>query len=577
MIHATTVPEALAKAAEHAGPQVGYRFLDRQERPTWWAMDAIWLAARKAAGALYEAGVRPGDRVAIVLPTDPTFLSAYYGAQVLGAVPVPLYPPVRLGRLDEYIARTARMLELVHAKVVVTQPRIQRLFGEVFAHYPPPLGFFDAARLADGPPRDAHPVGPEDLAMVQFSSGTTVDPKPVALSHAAILANARAVTQCIEGVQPADQGPPSGVSWLPLYHDMGLIGCLLPALLAPGSLTLIPPEVFLAKPAIWLRALSTYRAIISPAPNFAYNLCVERVAPDALEGLDLSAWKMALNGAETVRASTLEAFAERFGPYGFAPNAAMPVYGLSEMSLAVAFSPADALPTVTAFSADGLAEGIARPPEAGEAAHRLVSVGYPLEGFALAIRDSEGHDLPEGQVGHLWCSGPSMMTRYLSDAPTPIQEGWLHTGDLGFLYQGQLYLSGRAKDLIILRGKNHAPQDLEAAVDAVPGIRQGCSAAVADLSDEGERLVLFVEVRDPQEGQAEACLRAVRATTGVAPDLVVLLDPGALPRTSSGKIRRAEALRRWHAGELTPPKKVTPWFLAGAMAKSAWAFWKGDR
>ena len=585
---AGTLGGALERAAEAETERDGLIFIDLKESETKLAWRAVYERAQRAAGALEEAGVAAGERVAIILPTGPAFMDAFFGCQLLGAVPVPLYPPVRLGRLDEYVARTSAMLAAVDAALVVTEARIRRLLGQVMARFKPRLGLVDAAALELGQARAPTLTDPDDLSFVQFSSGTTVEPKAVALSHRAVLANARSV---MDRIPHAIEDQPSGVSWLPLYHDMGLIGCVLPALLHPGPLALIPPENFLLKPALWLRAIARHRGTVSPAPNFAYGLCVDRVQDADLEDVDgrgtrcdLSSWLLALNGAEPVSPATLRAFRARFAAWGLREEALTPVYGLSEASLAVTFSDPFTPFRGQHFDRVALANGRVVPVEPspagaeaiGEAAPpplELVSVGTPLEGFEVQIRDAQRRLAPEDRVGHLWVRGPSLMDGYLNRADSPIVDGWLDTGDLAFLHGGELYISGRAKDLLILRGRNHAPQEVEHAIDGLEGVRSGCSAAVAELSEEGERLLLFVEARQAVPGLADEVAQVAFSATGLRPDLVVVLEPGTLPRTSSGKIRRGEALRLWRNGDLLPPDKVTPWMLAGALAKSALGFW----
>ncbi|MEM7353693.1 MAG: AMP-binding protein, partial [Acidobacteriota bacterium] len=328
-----TLNALLERAADF--PETGLRFIDRREQASWASWAEIHSEARAVAGALRRLGIEPGQRVAIVYPTSVEFFHAFFGILLAGAVPVPLYPPVRLGRLDEYHARTAAMLRAVDAHLVLADRRIRRLLGQTMRAAQVPLGCLTVRDLSrDGTESfDALAVEPAALAMVQFSSGTTVDPKPVALSHRAVLAQVRA----LNGFWPdagrwAEVGDAdlAGVSWLPLYHDMGLIGCVFPALERPAVLTLIGPEVFVARPSIWLRTLSRYRAMISVAPNFAYGLCVEKIRDDELDGVDLSSWRVALNGAEAVAPSVLRAFQQRFAQWGFRPEALTPVYGLSE-------------------------------------------------------------------------------------------------------------------------------------------------------------------------------------------------------------------------------------------------------
>jgi acyl-CoA synthetase (AMP-forming)/AMP-acid ligase II len=363
---------------------------------------------------------------------------------------------------------------------------------------------------------------------------------------------------------------------------MGLIGCVIPSVARDSAITLLGPELFVARPALWLRAISRWKASISPAPNFAYGLCLSRVSDADMEGVDLSGWRHALTGAEAVTPSVARAFCERFARWGFRPEALTPVYGLSEAALAVTFSGLDRPFQSVRVDRESLArEGLALELDGGR---EIVSVGTPVPGFRLEIRDEDGRVLPPGRVGRVWVEGPSLMDGYLG-APEAtacaLQDGWLDTGDLGFVHGGELYLTGRAKDVVILRGLNHAPDEIERAVEGVSGVRAGCVVAASWLPEgaDGERLALFVETSrhaspDEIEALPEACREAVLGGTGLEVDEVVVLEPGTLPRTSSGKLRRQESLRLWLAGELTPPEPVTPLRLAGAMARSGLAYAK---
>jgi fatty-acyl-CoA synthase len=552
----TTHPPTLADWLLAAGqrPEGGLRFVDRSESATWFGWREVRERALAVCGGLRGLGLRRGDRVALIFPTGIEFFDAFFGVLLAGAVPVPLYPPVRLGRMAEYLHRTARMLERSGCRLVLADSRVPS------ASAPDPVA-----------------VAPSDLGLIQFSSGTTVDPKPVALSHRAIAAQ----VEILNGFwRDTDELRHSCVSWLPLYHDMGLIGCVFPALSRDATLTLLGPELFVARPALWLRALSRYRATISPAPNFAYSLCVSRVSDAEMEGADLSGWRTALNGAEPVAPSVLRAFCDRFARWGFRREALTPVYGLSEAALAVTFSDLDRPFRGRRFDREGLShDGVARETAQGR---EIVSVGRPVPGFRLRIVDAAGRDLPAGQVGRVWARGPSLMEGYLGDPEATaraLRQGWLDTGDLGFLLGGELYLTGRAKEVVILRGRNYAPEEIERAVDGVPGVRSGCVVAASWLPEDagGEVLALFVEVSraaPPAGRQAlpDACRAAVLGATGLAVDRVVVLAPGTLPRTSSGKLRRGETLRLHLAGELTAPDPVTPIRLAGAMARSSLAF-----
>jgi acyl-CoA synthetase (AMP-forming)/AMP-acid ligase II len=350
----------------------------------------------------------------------------------------------------------------------------------------------------------------------------------------------------------------TGVSWLPLYHDMGLIGCIIPALLHDADLALIRPEDFIGRPALWIRALSKYKAIISTAPNFAYALCTQRIADADLKGVDLSHWKVALNGAEAIQPDTLKAFAERFEPLGFRPEAPTPVYGLSEAALGVCFSDFNQVFRTLNHAEHGT----------------LVSCGKPLPGFSVQIRDPQGAEVSTGRRGAIWIQGPSLMEGYLDQPELTakvLENGWLNTGDLGLLDQGELFIVGRSTDLIILNGRNHAPDAIEIALDGLLGLRRGCVAAVG-FRPEGEhtdRLLVFVEEdkiasADVLHSLEKRCESAILNTVQLRAN-VLRLPPGSLPRTSSGKIRRQEALLQFQAGTLLPPEKMGALKILGAL------------
>nr|MDQ3036729.1 fatty acyl-AMP ligase [Myxococcota bacterium] len=563
----------LARAAVFA--RAGVVFVDRHENEVALDYVEVHRRARAAAAHLKSIGVRRSDRVAIVLPTGPEFLDAFFGCQLLGAVPVPLYPPVRLGRLDEYVERTAALVRIAECVAVIADRRTRRLLGEVVALARPPLGTIGAEALALHPvdpteritgPRDA--PRPDDLALVQFSSGTTRTPAAVALTHRQVLANVESITESLPDRALAEDG--GCVCWLPLYHDMGLVGCVLATIRCGRKLVLLPPEAFLAKPALWLRAIARHRATVSTAPDFAYARCLEKVRDEELEGMSLASWQVAMNGAEPVAPRTLRAFHDRFARFGLGAQALTPVYGLSEATLAVTFSdPAEPF-RATAFDRDALSEGTVRATAGGL---ELVSLGRPLRGFEVRIRDDARADLAEDRVGRVWVRGPSVMSGYLGDAPSPLHEGWLDTGDVGFVHEGDLYVCGRAKDVVVVRGRNHAPHDIERACDGIDGVRTGCTVAVSEIDSDGERLLVFVELRegakdvDPRAVERR-CREEIVGRTGLDPARIVLLSAGTLPRTSSGKLRRGETLRRWIRRELEPARAVTPVFLASALARS---------
>jgi fatty-acyl-CoA synthase len=567
-----TVVGLLEWAAGHA--EVGVRFVDRAERETWLSWTELRQRALAVCGGLQALGIEPGQTVALVFPTGVGFLEAFFGVMLAGAVPVPLYPPARLGRLDEYHARTAAMLVAARARLVLADTRVRRILGSTVLAARPPLGCRELGDLPAAPPTPVA-VGPDDLALVQFSSGTTVDPKPVALAHRALVVQARAINSFWPDRSDTRH---SGVSWLPLYHDMGLIGCILPAIERPGPLTLIPPEDFITRPALWLRAISRHRATLSAAPNFAYALCTRKVRDEEMDGVDLSCWQVAINGAETVVPEVVRAFTRRFARWGLRPEAVTPVYGLSEAALAVTFSDPWRPFGTKRFDRSELARGRAVPTGDGL---ELAALGGPVAGFEVAVTRF-GRPAAAGEVGRVLVRGPSLMTGYLgrpAATARAVSGGWLDTGDRGFLLDGELYLTGRDKDILIVHGANHAPEELERAAEAAPGARPGCAVAVAlPAGEDGtEGVLLLVEAtRDASAADRaalpERCVERVVAATGVRPSQVVVLAAGTLPRTSSGKLRRQAALRQFLDGSLRPPRRVTPAYLAGALARSSLAY-----
>lgn len=561
----------LERARERADR--GITLVDRRERERRLPWPELVARAEEVAGGLHAIGVEPGERVALAFPTGEGFLAGFLGAVRAGTVPVPLPPPSRLGNLGEQQRRLAAMLAAATPRLLLAEEALLPLLDGATAAAPPPLGARSLAEL----PRGDVPSGAVDddaPGLVQFSSGTTAAPKPVLLSRRALAVQARMLNALWpDGQQSDGDADPAhgddeslvqrglvqrGFSWLPLHHDMGLVGCLLPALERPADLALLPPEVFVARPALWLRGISRTRATVSPAPTFAFAHALRRVRDEDLAGVNLSHWRYALCGAEAVSPSTLDAFARRFARWGFRAEAITAVYGLAEAGLGVTFGALDAPPNVRRFARRALLAGRAVDDEGGR---EVAGVGLPLPGFAVAVRDEDGADLATSRVGTVWVRGPSLMEGYLGDARATARAlvgGWLDTGDLGFLdARGELFLVGRQKDLVIVRGRNHAPEEIEEAAARVAGVRAGGVAALGFLPERGdeEELLLLVERDrgDEVDGIGKlvrACRDAVRAAVGVEPARVTVLVPGTLPRTSSGKLRRSEALRRWLAGEL---------------------------
>jgi acyl-CoA synthetase (AMP-forming)/AMP-acid ligase II len=541
---------ALHTAAREGTARDGVVFVQLDEAERFYDWRELLDRAARAAACLGGAGVLPGDRVAMVLPTSVGFLDAFLGALLAGAVPVPLYPPVRLARTREYETSTLRMLRVVAPRAVVFDARVRPVLSPIVARLS--ASAIDVERLTASGARAAHDVTGDALGLIQFSSGSTVAPKAVALTHAQLLAQCHALDVLVRD-RPDNTGV--GCSWLPLYHDMGLIGGLLFALTYPGRLVLLSPEHFLARPALWLRAIARHRAFISTAPNFAYAICTRRVRDKDLLGLDLSAWTLALNGSEPVVRETLEAFGARFAKFGFDPRAQMPVYGLAEAGLAVTLAPPGRALRHRRFGG-----------------RDVLSVGAPVEGVSVRIVGVDGRAIADGDEGEIEAAGPSIMRGYFGDdaqSRRALRGGWLVTGDRGFIDGGELYVTGRAKDVIIVRGQNHAPQKFEEALLSLEGLRPGCAVALGETFSDGEGLLVIAEraQRDRSDDAALVARIGTRliAQTAVRPARIVIVAPGTLPRTSSGKLRRAEALARYRAGTLEPVRPSAWTRIVGAV------------
>lgn len=562
----------------------GARFVSAAEQDQFYPYREIVRRARASAAMLQAAGLQKGDRVAIILPTSVEFLDAFLGVQLAGGIPAALYPPFRLGKLDEYFGRLRRMLSKIGARFLITQTRIKRLIGPGVVGVSSLQHVIDAGDLQSDARWNPVTVDADQPAFLQFSSGTTVEPKAVVMSHSTLLHNLAMMERALVY---RDESEVEGgcVCWLPLYHDMGLVGCLYMGLYYPGTVTYLGPDTFLGRPAIWLRTLSRFRAAISPAPNFAYGYCTNKIRDEEMKGVDLSRWRAALNGAEPIDLDAVQRFTERFSRWGFKREAMTPVYGLAEAGLGVSFTELDHAPLVTEFDREALSTTGRAEPGPGR---RLVAVGRPLPGVAVDIRDPEDRPVAPGQVGRIMVQGPSIMKEYYQDpelTARTIRDGWLDTGDLGFFHQDQLYIAGRAKDLIIIRGRNYAPQEIEELLTDIEGNRAGCAVAVStNVEGQGEQLIVLAErdSRSQRDGDQIAADIKARILTGLSlmAHHVEILPPGTLPRTSSGKLRRSEALRQFVAGELVPPEKVNALKVLLEIGKSqlAWAgFNSGDR
>ncbi len=552
MSEVRTLPEALAAASQ---TDQGFVFLENGAEVRR-SFAELRRQALGVAHALAERGLRPGDLVAIVVADAEPFLTTLFGVSLAGLVPASLYPPATMSDLPRYVEQTAGILRSSGARALITTAALLPSFEALRAECPD-LACVISRDALDGPAVEPSArITLDDLAFVQFTSGSTSAPKGVALTHRSVAANIAA----INGPGGIDVRPDdSGLSWLPLYHDMGLVGMTLGALYSGRSTVLLPPQTFVKRPVTWLRAISHHRATVSFAPNFAYDLCVRRVKAADLEGLDLSCWRIAGCGAEPVHAPTLAAFAEKFASVGFRDTSFLPSYGLAEHVLAATFPPRGRAPRVESLDAADVTERrLARPVPAGTAsAHvTIVSCGRALPGHQIRVIGEDGRELPERHVGEITLAGPSVMLGYYKEALLTAQtvvDGWLRTGDLGYLADGELFVCGRVKDVIIVNGRKYHPQDLEWAVDDVAGVRRGRVVAFGLPQPGGpDRLAIVAEPSGTVTAQAlvESIRRRISELCGLYVDDVVLVSSGAIGRTTSGKVQRAATKARYERGEL---------------------------
>jgi len=538
----------------------------------------LWRRAAAIAMGLVERGLEPGERVALMLRTEPAFFETFFGVLVAGGVPVPIYPPFRPDQIEEYARRQTGILQNAEARWLVTFPAAVRVAALLRPRLPCLKEVLTADALAvEGAVFSGVRRAASDPALIQYTSGSTGEPKGVLLTHANLLANITAIGAAIE-LRPDDVG----VSWLPLYHDMGLIGTWLTALHFGLPIVILSPLAFLARPARWLWTLHGHRGTVSPAPNFAFELCVRRIADQEIEGLDLASWRLACNGSEPVSPDTIERFTRRFARYGFRPDAMCPVYGLAESSVALTVPPMGRGPRVDRIVRESFQSRREAVPAPTDDANplRFVACGRPLAGHEVRIVDVTGRRLPERLEGRIEFRGPSVTAGYFRRPEATravMHDGWMDSGDLGYIAEGELFVTGRQKDMIIKGGRNLYPQELEEVVGDIPGVRKGCVAAfgVPDPEAGTERLVVVAETREPtarHEALRSAIVDRVVTTLGVPPDVVAIIPPRSVLKTSSGKIRRSATRDAYLAGQLSRGRRPPLWQVARLLLADALAF-----
>jgi acyl carrier protein len=543
-----------------------YRTPEHTETLTYAGLRA---AAQAVAEGLKRHGLQSGEAVAIMLPTGLEFFHCFYGILLAGGVPVPIYPPARLSQLEDHLRRQSGILASCLAPLLITVPEAKLVARFLEAQVETLRAVVTPHELSVQSVVTANPgLRAEDTAFIQYTSGSTGNPKGVVLTHANLLANIRAWGRAVQF-----DSTDVIVSWLPLYHDMGLIGAWLGSLYHACPLVLMSPLDFLARPERWLWAIHRHRGTATAAPNFAYELCLRRLDDSALEGLDLSCWRLAANGAEPVSPDTLSRFAERFAKYGFRPEAMAPVYGLAECTVGLAIPPLGRKPVIDRVRrAPFLRSGLAVAADAEERdALRFVACGVPLPGHQVRIVNVAGQEVPDRVVGRLEFHGPSATSGYFRN-PEETQKlfhgEWLDSGDLAYIANGEIYITSRAKDMIIRGGRNLYPYELEEAVGKLAGVRKGCVAifGVADAGAGTERLVVVAETREREAPVLDALRQRINELSvellGTPPDDIVLAPPQTVLKTSSGKIRRASTRDFYLSGKIGSHARAGWWQLA---------------
>jgi acyl-CoA synthetase (AMP-forming)/AMP-acid ligase II len=551
-----TLVDLLRERSLAAGDARGFTFLADAEREaaafTWGELDA---RARAIAVALAEDGLRPGDRALLLYPPGLEFIAAFFGALYAGAVAVPCYPPSP-AQLSRTAHRVAGVVDDAEPAVVLCGGSSDQLCAHAGRIAPGLAGvpWIETDALTDGDGWCAPPIGGASLAFLQYTSGSTNVPRGVMVTHTNLLHNLDYLRRL------GENGPDCvSVSWLPVIHDMGLIEGVLQPVFAGYPAVLMAPAAFLQRPLRWLRAISDYHATNSGGPNFAYDLCVRKTTPEQRESLDLSSWRVAYNGAEPIRADTLRAFHAAFAPRGLRWNAFYPVYGLAEATLMVSSGGRAYEPVIRRVDGVALREG--RVVCDARGAREVIASGRVDAETTVRIVDPERRvAVPDGTIGEIWVRSASVACGYWRrrDETEAVFGGeiadeagvrYLRTGDLGALMDGELFVVGRIKDMLIVRGVKYYPQDLERTVECChAAVRPGCTAAFAvDESDGGERAAMVVEVDERSAGDLDEVACAIRESVlrehGLMLHAVALLVPGTIPKTTSGKIRRSACAR----------------------------------
>lgn len=538
----------------------GYTFIDREQKEQHFSFERLREEAMKRAAHLRARGMKKGDRLAMVIPDGEDFVPTFFGAVWAGIVPVPLYPPLSLGKLDSYAETLVAILKKAKPTHMATDRNVQKVLWAGLAKVPSLEGVILTDELEveapEGVSQAPAEVTGDDLCFLQFTSGSTSTPKGVAVTHENLRANAWAIMR--DGLD-TDPDVDRGVSWLPLYHDMGLIGFVIAPILHRVPVTFIPTMGFVRKPTVWLETIHRVRGTITFAPNFAYALAVKRSKPEQLAKWDLSCMRHFGCGAEPINPVTMRSFVAAMAPARLKPSALLPSYGMAEATLAISFIGISEALSCDVIDTDTYQEQHRAEPAPVERltqgkAQEFVSCGKAFPKHEVGAFDVKGRRLPDRVTGELWVKGPSVAKGYYED-PEATQKtfdgGWLRTGDYGYLVDGNIYITGRKKDLIIVNGRNYDPQRIEWMVDELHEVRKGSTVAFSRPGQQSEELVVVVESRAEN---AEALKELIRTTITeqmqlVAAD-VVLCPVGSLPKTSSGKLQRAKTRAQYLDGTL---------------------------
>jgi len=548
-----TVVEALEYAADG---ETGYNFFNLRGEVTARLSYRDVRDQAKALAARLAGRYERKSRIAIVAETSPSFIVAFYACQYAGLAPAPMPMPVNLGGKDGYIQQVRLMITGAKASAVIGPEALREFMVEATAEIEG-VDILDYERLEELPATEgaATPFGADEWCYIQYSSGSTSAPKGVIGTQSSVCANLTAITNHGLYAREGDRA----ASWLPLYHDMGLIGFMLAPLFAQLSVDYLATSDFVRRPLMWLRLMTEHKATLTYSPSFGYDLAAKRAARAEDGAIDLSNLRVAGIGGDMVRPEALAAFAEAFAPVGFDKNAFAPSYGMAEATLAISFPELDAPIRIDEVDMRHMNRaGVAQPAsaETSQPEHRrgFVVCGRPLPDHAIEVRDEDGAALDDRHIGRIFIKGPSLTPGYFSDteASTAMYHGeWLDTGDMGYFLDGQIVITGRAKDLIIINGRNIWPQDIEWAVESVEGVRGGGVAAFSVDDGRGERIVVIAERRGMND-EAQAALKREIATViqnaAGAPAEVLLVRPHSMVMTSSGKLSRAKVKLKYLDG-----------------------------